>query len=168
MLLMNSDVELFQRVSAFLNAEADLLDHREYADWLSLWTESGLYIVPTDPMEQNFKNTLNIAYDDAEMRRLRVARLEGGEAVSTQQAIPTSRLISAIRIRAVEEIGDGSSIICVRCAYCLYENKAGDLRPYPATAEFLLKDNGNKFEIEQKIIRLQRGSQYLATVAYIF
>ncbi len=160
---MNSNTEMFQRVSEFLNAEADLLDHRNYTQWLSLWAESGLYIVPTNPLEEDFKNALNIAYDDAEMRALRVERLEGGESVSTQNAIPTSRQVSAIHILSEE-----GNRVTVRCSYCLYENKSGDLRPYPGTLEFNLVDTGSSFQIEQKVVRLLRGNEYVATVAYIF
>jgi 3-phenylpropionate/cinnamic acid dioxygenase small subunit len=165
---MNAQTELFLRVSQFLNAEADMLDHREYQSWLSLWSESGLYIVPTDPQEQDFENALNIAYDDQQMRHLRIARLESGEAVSTQGALPTSRTVSAIRIQSVETNDAGRTLINVRCSYCLFENKSGDLRPYPATAEFILDDSGDELKLQQKVVRLLRGNQYVATVAYIF
>ncbi|MDB4512107.1 hypothetical protein N9060_01455 [Arenicella sp.] len=160
---MNTNIEIFNRVNAFLNAEADLLDNRLYQDWLSLWSESGLYIVPVDTQAKDFKNTLNIAYDDHHMRLLRVERLTGGESVSVISAQPTSRSISALRI-----ISDENDLVTVRCSYCLYENKAGDLRHYPGSAEFVLKRNGDSFLIKKKLVKLLRASQFLATISYIF
>lgn len=160
---MTVNSELFTRVSAFLNAEADMLDHKEYQDWLKLWSPTGLYIVPVDANATDYQNALNVAYDDAHMRQLRVERLEGGEAVSTATALPTVRMISAIRVLSEFDAG-----IEVRCSYCLYENKAGDLRPYPAQAEFVLVPHGDAFLIEKKVVKLLRASQFLATISYIF
>lgn len=58
-----------------INLEGDLLDQGEFNAWLELWQRDGLYIVPIDPQETDFKNTLNYACDDHEMRERRVKRL---------------------------------------------------------------------------------------------
>lgn len=160
---MNINTDLFNRVSEFLSTEADMLDHREYQDWLKIWSPNGLYIVPVDVNATDYKDALNVAYDDEHMRQLRVERLEGGEAVSTAIALPTVRLISGIRITEASE-----SQITVRYSYCLYENKGGDLRPYPAQVEFVLVPSDDSFLIEKKLVKLLRASQYLATISYIF
>ena len=153
----------YNQVVEFLNAEADMLDHKEYQHWLALWSPTGRYIVPVDPNAEDYLNTLNVAYDDEHMRRMRVERLEGGEAVSTHMALPTVRTVSRIRILATED-----NRVHVRCAYCLYENKGGDLRPYPADVEFILEKTRDGFLIEQKLVRLLRSGQYLATISYLF
>jgi len=160
---MNPNFNLFNQVSEFLSTEADMLDNREYQNWLKLWSASGTYIVPVDANAPDYKNSLNVAYDDEHMRQLRVERLEGGEAVSTVVALPTVRLISGIRITSASD-----EKVSVRCAYCLYENKGGDLRPYPAQVEFALVPNGDSFLIEKKLVKLLRAGQYLATISYIF
>lgn len=160
---MNINTNLFNQVSEFLSTEADMLDNREYQDWLKLWSATGLYIVPVDVNADDYKNALNVAYDDEHMRQLRVERLEGGEAVSTTIALPTVRMISGVRITGASE-----QKVSVRCAYCLYENKGGDLRPYPAQAEFELVPHNGTFLIEKKLVKLLRAGQYLATISYIF
>jgi len=124
---MTINNQLFNQVSEFLSIEADMLDHREYQDWLKLWQPDGLYIVPVDVNADDYKNALNVAYDNEHMRQLRVD-----------------------------------------CSYMLYENKAGDLRPYPAKAEFVLVPNGSSFLLKKKLVKLMRSSQYLATISYIF
>ncbi|MFT6045566.1 MAG: 3-phenylpropionate/cinnamic acid dioxygenase small subunit [Arenicella sp.] len=160
---MTQNIELLNQVQAFLSTEADMLDHKEYDDWLSLWADTGLYIVPVDVNTPDYKNKLNVAYDDDHMRKLRIERLQGGEAMSANAALPTVRLFSGVRV-----LSDEGDLVTVRCSYCLYENKGGDLRPYPAQLEFMLKRNGDSFLIEKKLVKLLRASQYLATISYIF
>ena len=50
---------LLADVTRFLWAEADLLDARAYDDWLELWTEDGLYILPIGEGE-DYANQLNL------------------------------------------------------------------------------------------------------------
>ncbi len=66
----------------FVWYEADLLDSATYDEWLSLWTDEAHYIVPIEPGETDFENTLNYAYDNHEMRKKRVERLVSGQSVS--------------------------------------------------------------------------------------
>ena len=110
------NTELITQVSAFLWQEADMLDHGEYAPWLESWTPDGLYIVPIDPLETDFANTLNYAYDDAAMREKRVARLCSGESISTSPVPRTIRSVSRFRILT----NDGTNVT-VRCAQNLRE-----------------------------------------------
>ena len=148
---MNIDSQLITEVTHFINQESDMLDYKEYADWLKLWSETGLYIVPVDHSNTDYKNSLNIAYDDAEMRVMRTDRLLSGEAVS--------------RIRVV---GEEDGLINVRCAYCLYEHKKGKIRSFPANVEFKLRRMDDSFLIEQKVINILLSDQHLKTVSYIF
>jgi 3-phenylpropionate/cinnamic acid dioxygenase small subunit len=158
-----TEVQSLAEVTVFLNKEADMLDHNEYEDWLSLWSAKGLYIVPIDHKQTDHKNALNVAYDDAEMRVMRTARLSSGEAVSTQEANFTIRTLSRIRI-----LGEENDFLDVRCAYCLYENKKSGLRLFPADVEFKLRRVGDDFEIEEKVVRVMKSDQYLATASYLF
>jgi len=75
--------QLLNQVTAFIWQEADMLDHGDFAQWLDLWTEDATYIIPIDPLETDFENTLNYAYDNHHMRQLRVTRLTSGESIST-------------------------------------------------------------------------------------
>ena len=66
----------------FIWREAELLDHKNYAEWATLWSDSGKYIVPIDPDTEDFEANLNYAYDDARMRDLRIERLTAGYSPS--------------------------------------------------------------------------------------
>jgi len=160
---MSINTDVVNKVAAFLWHEADLLDHREYQDWLKLWTDSGLYIVPTDNNETDYEATLNLALDDSDMRRMRVARLESGESVSAGAASQTVRMVS--RIRVVEDTGE---YLVVRSAMTLNELRHGKLITYPADMEYRLVPQGDSYQIERKVIKLLHADGFLRTVSFIF
>jgi len=160
---MKLDTELLADVSAFLSVEADMLDNKEYKQWIDLWVESGLYIVPVDHTATDYANSLNVAYDDHEMRELRIERLTSGEAVSTQLAQKTVRTLSRFRI-----LDDIDGIVRVRCAYCLYENNKNGVRTYPANLQFKLVRDGGSFKIVEKVVKVMQSAQHLTTVNYLF
>lgn len=157
-----TDISLLNQVMAFINIEADMLDFEEYDDWLKLWSDSGVYVVPIDPTENDFANTLNYAYDKAEMRSMRVKRLQSGEAVSTQTTDKTVRALSRFRI-----LDDDDSCVTVRCAMYLSECRHGNLTSYPADVTYKLLKNDDDFKIEEKVIRLQNSDAYLSSIGYI-
>lgn len=160
---MAMDTTLLNDVTAFIWQESDFLDHKNYQEWLSLWTASGLYIVPTDLNETDYLNTLNLALDDADMRRMRVARLENGESVSADAASYTVRMVSRVRV-----LGETSEGISVRCAMTLNELRHGKLITYPANVEYLLTRFGDGFQIERKVVKLLHADGFLRTVSFIF
>ncbi|MGO2234392.1 hypothetical protein B6N13_17805 [Marinomonas sp. UCMA 3892] len=160
---MTMNTDLLNKATAFIWHEADLLDHKEYQDWLSLWDKSGLYIVPTDNNETDYENTLNLALDDADMRRMRVARLESGESVSAGSVNGTVRMVS--RVRILEETTD---YVVVRCAMTLNELRHGKLVTYPADLEYRLKPTADGFVIDRKVVKLMHADGFLRTVSFIF
>ena len=160
---MTSNTELLNKVAEFIWYEADLLDHKEYQDWLGLWSAAGLYIVPTDIHETDYLNTLNLALDDADMRRMRVARLESGESVSADAAGNTVRMVSRIRL-----LEAGEELVIARCAMTLNELRHGKLITYPADMEYHLLQVEGGFRIERKVVRLLHAEGFLRTVSFIF
>ncbi|MGG2076254.1 aromatic-ring-hydroxylating dioxygenase subunit beta [Lelliottia nimipressuralis] len=95
--MMTPESELFAAVT-LINLEGDLLDQGEFSAWLDLWQHDGLYVVPIDPNETDFKNTLNYACDDHHMREKRVHRLYSGESISTTPRARTLRTLSRFRL----------------------------------------------------------------------
>lgn len=161
---MNVSQELYTEVTQFISCEADMLDHKEYSDWLNLWTDTGMYIVPVDHTNKDYANALNVAYDDAEMRKMRTERLTSGEAVSTHEARTTVRTLSRIRV-----LDEENGLVRVRAAYCLYESKKGFLREFPADVQFkLARDTQGNLKIQEKIVNVLKSDESLATIAYLF
>ncbi|MEH3085706.1 MAG: hypothetical protein PGN26_04070 [Xylophilus ampelinus] len=153
---------LLQQATAFLWTEGDMLDHNEYQDWLRLWTDTGLYIIPIDPKETDHANTLNYAYDDAEMREKRTTRLMSGEAISSAPLARTVRSVSRVRVLAEE--GDR---VTVRCAQDLREFRKDRFRRHTADVTYELVKAGDGFLIERKVVRLINSTDTLTAVGYI-
>ena len=156
------NTELIHQVAAFIWQEADMLDHGEYAQWLESWTPDGLYIVPIDPQETDFANSLNYAHDNAAMREKRVARLGSGESISTSPVPRTIRDVSRFRVLA----NDGTNVT-VRCAQNLREFRKDVQKHYTADVTFELVRSGGSFLIRRKIVRLINSTDTLQGIGYI-
>lgn len=156
------DIQLLNQVTAFIWQEADMLDHGDFADWLSLWAEDGLYIIPIDPKETDFENTLNYAYDDQHMRERRVKRLTSGESISTSPQPRTIRMPARFRV-----LGEVDGMITVRCAQQLTEFRKDTIRQYTADVTFKLQRAGDSFKIKQKLISLINSDDALSGIGYI-
>jgi len=156
------NLQLLNQVSAFIWQEADMLDHGDFVDWLDLWTETATYIIPIDPQETDFENTLNYAYDDHHMRQLRVTRLTSGESISTTPRARTVRSQSRFRL-----LSDTDGVITVRCAQNLREFRKDVLKQYTADVTFELVRSGDSFKIQRKLIQLINSTDTLAGIGYI-
>lgn len=160
---MKIDLNLLNEVTAFIWAEADMLDHSELETWLKLWSEKGVYIIPIDPTVTDYENNLNYAYDNHHMRQLRVDRLKNGEAISTAPKANTVRSVSRVRI-----IQDQDGEIILRCAQNLREFRKENLKHYTADVTFhLVRDAEQGFKINRKIINLVNSTDTLAGISYI-
>lgn len=153
---------LLHKATAFIWAEGDMLDHGEFDTWLALWTPKGRYIMPIDPNETDFANTLNYANDDADLRHKRVERMRGGKSISTSPLARTVRTIS--RVRVLDQQGDR---VTVRCAQALVESRRGNEQRHTADVTYTLIETGDTFLIDQKVIRLVNCTETLTTVGYI-
>lgn len=156
------NTQLLNEVAAFIWAEADMLDNEQFDEWLGLWKDDGLYIVPIDPKETDYENTLNYAYDDAKMRKMRVQRLVGGESISTSPEPRTVRMAS--RFRIAEQNGD---TLTVRCAQFLTDFRKENQRQYTANLIYTLQREGDSFRIAKKIVKLINSDDVLKTIGYI-
>lgn len=129
--------------------EADLLDRRQYEQWQDLYTEDGVYVVPIDATTEDFDNTLNMVYDDARMRRMRVTRMTEGYAIAAVDAARTVRTVSRFVVEAVTD-----EEVTLRSAQVLVAYKRGrhDLWAGDVTHRVRLRDDGDLIAL--KVVRL--------------
>lgn len=153
---------LYTKVSAFIAYENDLLDAQQYDEWLTLWGDDAMYIVPIDLSGDDYANQLNYAYDDADMRRMRVARLTSGESVSVETNGGTVRLNSRLRI-----VDKSDAFVKVRCALLISENRRGAVKQFIANVEYQLESKGDSFSIKQKVVKLINAEDYLRSISYL-
>lgn len=153
---------LFQDVTAFLWAEAALLDACGYDAWLDLWTEDGLYIMPMGE-GTDYANQLNLCYDNAKMRRDRIGRFQAGFSISSAPPARTVRTVSRIVVQ--EAAGD---VITVRGAEHLIESKFGRQRSWAADVDWTLKATDDGFRLHRKVAKLLNSDGMLNSFSYLF
>lgn len=153
---------LLADVTEFIWAEGAMLDATEYDKWLDLWTEDGVYILPIGEGE-DYKNQLNLCYDNDKMRRDRIGRFQRGFSISSAPPAQTVRTLSRFRIDAAE--GD---VIRVSCAEHLIEDKFGRQRVWAGNVFYTLKVTEDGFKIHEKIVRLLNSDGMLNSFSYLF
>ncbi|WP_353475816.1 aromatic-ring-hydroxylating dioxygenase subunit beta (plasmid) [Salipiger sp. H15] len=153
---------LLHEVTEFLWTEADILDGKRYDEWLDLWTEDGLYIMPMGDGE-DYANQVNLCYDNAKMRRDRVGRFQAGFSISSAPPALTVRTISRIVIDRIE--GDE---IHVRAAEHVIEDKFGRQRQWAGNAFYTLRRGERGFKLHRKIVKLLNSDGMLNSFSYLF
>lgn len=145
--------------------EAALLDARQYDEWLKLWDKSGMYIVPVDSSAESFEDSVNLVYDDHEMRTKRVERMMAGQAPSVVDAARTVRSVS--RFVLLASAGDAErqrTSICA--AQILIAYKRGVTTIYAADVTFTLEFSGGEGRIIEKIVRLVDSADALQSIGF--
>jgi 3-phenylpropionate/cinnamic acid dioxygenase small subunit len=129
--------------------EGQLLDDKKYEEWQTLYTEDAKYIIPVDPDSEDFESSLNMVYDDARMRHMRVTRLVQGYSMSAVAAARTSRTISRF---TVEKLAEDS--VTLRSAQVLVAFKRDKFQVLGADVTHRIRFAGDDARIELKVIRL--------------
>jgi 3-phenylpropionate/cinnamic acid dioxygenase small subunit len=88
----------------FIYREARLADEARYAEWLTLWTDDGVYWVPAsaDPAADPDKHISHI-YDNRGRIETRVKLLQTGYRHSQEPASPMRRLVSNIETARADD-----------------------------------------------------------------
>jgi len=127
-------------IEDFLFTEADLLDEWRLPEWLELFTEDGIYYVPSTDVAADASPDRNLFYvaDDRFRLSERVKRLMKRTAHAEFPHSRTRHLVSNVRIRSRkdDEIEVGSSFIS-------YRTKDGITDTYFGSNRYrLVADNG--------------------------
>ncbi len=151
-----------QRAIELVWHEAVLLDAKRYDDWNALYTDDALYVIPIDQDSDDFENTLNMVYDDARMRQMRVTRLTEGYSLSAVDSARTVRTVSRFTVDAVSD-----TEVTLRSAQVLVSYKRGDHAMLGAdlTHRIVLSPDGDR--IGGKIIRLINSDSIVNASGYL-
>ena len=151
-----------QTASEFLWAEADMLDRRAYDDWLNIWTDDGLYIVPIERGAEDYADVLNYAYDDAKMRDMRVRRLKSSFSMSALTASSTVRTVSRFVV-----LGQTDDEIQLRAAQHLADYRRDNLRMLAADLDVTLRQTDEGIKIARKVVTLVNCEDALNGIGYL-
>ena len=143
--------------------EAEALDAKDYKSWEQMYTDDGIYVIPIDPDTDDFASSLNMVYDDARMRRLRVQRMLQGYSPSAVAAARTVRVISRF---TVQERTDTS--VTLRSAQIVNAFKRNEFLTLGAdlTHTIVFDDEGDD-RIALKVIHLIDSEDAVSASGYL-
>lgn len=149
-------------LTAFIWTEADLLDRLDYKAWLRLWSNEGLYIVPVERGAVDHANTVNVLYDDAEMREMRVKRLLSGFSMSSAPPARTVRTVSRF-----VEIARSANSVDLRAAQILVEYKYERHRLLAADVDYRIAITSDGLKLARKVVTLINSDDPLHGIGYL-
>lgn len=145
--LNGADTVSRAEVEDFLYAEADLLDSWKLDEWLTLLTEDAVYYVPpNDKPDADHRVTLFTIADDIVRLRERVIRLKDPNCHAEYPPSHTRRMITNVRITAVE--GDA---VAVAANFVVYRHRRGEpVREFVGRYRYRLRRVGGVLKIAER------------------
>ena len=135
----------------FLIHEARLLDERRFREWMELFADDGTYWVPAVPDQKNPFDEASLFYDDRDLMKTRIDRLEHPRIHVQTPPSRTAHLIGNTLIEAVDEANSeyvvGSTVIMV-------EYRDEQQRVFAGRQQHRLRREGPSFRIVQKRVDL--------------
>jgi 3-phenylpropionate/cinnamic acid dioxygenase small subunit len=90
-------------IEAFVYAEARLLDERRFRDWMALFADDGTYWVPAVPNQESPFNQVSLFYDDRDLMKTRIERLEHPRIHIQTPPSRTAHLVGNVVVDAADD-----------------------------------------------------------------
>jgi benzoate/toluate 1,2-dioxygenase beta subunit len=133
----------------FLIQEAHLLDERRFREWMGLFADDGTYWVPAVPNQESPFDQASLFYDDRELMKTRIDRLEHPH-IHVQT--PPSRTAHLVGNVIVEQTDEGEFL--VRSTFIMVEYRDDRQRTFAGRQSHRLRREGASFRIVQKRVDL--------------
>ena len=140
-----------QPFELFLIHEAQLLDERRFRDWMGLFTDDGTYWVPSVPDQASPFDHASLFYDDRELMRTRIDRLEH-PFIHVQT--PPSRTAHIVANVIVEAADEKAGEYQVRSTFIMVEYRDEQQRVLAGRQRHKLRREGQGFRIASKRVDL--------------
>jgi 3-phenylpropionate/cinnamic acid dioxygenase small subunit len=155
----------------FLYKEARLIDEDRLEEWLTLFTQDGIYWIPSDETTDPEIET-SIIHDDVLQLEKRIYQLRNKHLAQD----PRSRTIHLINNVEVEAGGSSTESV-IRCNTIIYEMRPGDhqqlqsglaeQRAFVARCLYKLRQQGGNWRISHKRINLINRDLPLENITFI-
>jgi benzoate/toluate 1,2-dioxygenase beta subunit len=148
---MSVDFALRDRIEAFVNNEAALLDGQRYEDWLKLYAPDAYYWVPHRPGQTSWRDEISIFFDDRMLLETRVRRLS---AATAHAETPRARTLRVVGRVAAEPGMEAGIAYFATARFVMIEYRANAQRTYAGTYRHALRADGGDFLIAWKRVDL--------------
>ena len=134
----------------FLIHEARLLDERRFREWMELFAEDGSYWVPAVPDQKSPFDQASLFYDDRDLMRTRVERLEHPRIHVQTPPSRTAHIVGNIAV----EPADKTNEYLVHSTVIMVEYRDEQQRVFAGRQRHRLRRDGAGFRIAQKRVDL--------------
>lgn len=149
----HSNAEDLLTLQAFLALESELLDTRQWDQWLALFTSDAHYWVPTSATQTDPVGEPSLAYEDRLLMQIRIDRLRHQHAHSQQPPSQCQHVLQWPRI--VEQSGStGERTIVTHAGFVYSEQRGTQQSRVTGSVRHTLVDAGNGWQIRLKRIDL--------------
>ncbi len=135
----------------FLIQEARLLDARRFRDWMALFADDGTYWVPAVPDQKSPFEEASLFYDDRELMKTRIERLEHPRIHVQTPPSRTAHIVGNVVIEAADA-AKGEYV--VGSTFIMVEYRDDAQRLFAGRQQHRLRRDGDSFRIVQKRVDL--------------
>jgi benzoate/toluate 1,2-dioxygenase beta subunit len=135
----------------FLIRQAELLDRRNWDEWMELFADDGVYWMPLKEEQQDPENYPSIFFEDKALMTARVARLLDTNAWGQQPVTRTVHLVGNVRLDG-DDARNGE--IVVRSNFTMAEFRRDVLRHHAGTYTHHLRRVRGGFKIAMQRVDL--------------
>jgi 3-phenylpropionate/cinnamic acid dioxygenase small subunit len=135
----------------FIIHEASLLDARRFRDWAALFADDGTYWVPAVPDQKSPFDQASLFYDDRDLMKTRINRLEHPR-IHVQT--PPSRTVHLVGNIVIEEADSAKNEYVVGSTVIMVEYRDDTQRVFAGRQHHRLRRHGESLRIVQKRIDL--------------
>ena len=140
-----------EQFEIFLIHEARLLDERKFEDWMDLFTEKGIYWVPSTTGQPDPYNEASLFFDDRELMKTRIERLRHPRIHIQTPPSRTNHIISNVLVEEAEQDKDS---YLISSSMLMGEYRLDVQRFFMGRQFHRLTRNGNSFQISLKRVNL--------------
>jgi 3-phenylpropionate/cinnamic acid dioxygenase small subunit len=160
------------QAEALLYREARLLDTLRLEEWLTLFTDDGLYWLPMEDGEVSAAtDTISIVFDDTDRRAERVYRTLHTPVLDQKPRSRTMHLVGNVEVDGVDEHGDTR----VLCNQLIGENRPGGdgqiglngTRVLLARCDYRVRDTADGWRISMKKMLLLNADQPIYNLTFL-
>ncbi len=135
----------------FLIEEARLLDERRFREWMGLFTDDGVYWVPSTPDQHSPHTQASLFYDDRQLMTTRIERLEH-PLIHVQS--PPSQTVHLVSNVAIQSADDAVGVYTITSNMIMTEFRLDQQRMFAGRQTHQLQRDGAGFRIAQKRVDL--------------
>ncbi len=141
----------------FLYRQAELLDEKQWDEWLALFTDDGFYWMPAEEDQTEGDGQPNIFWEDQDLMLMRVARNEHPHAHSQAPHNRLCHVVSNVLVESEEPNGD----LIVRSRFHCAEYLRYEVRNFTGKYRHYLRKTDDGFKIAvQRVDLVNREGPY--------